>query len=66
VWVGSKLKCNRRQVSSEEHYTAKFEKAKANWEEAKDNYKAHNQGIIVLVFRSTEAVHETIKEFSVV
>jgi len=56
VWVGERLRCNRKQVYRLEYYEEKLKKAVKAWEEAKTDNLMRNEGIAIIVFRSTECV----------
>jgi hypothetical protein len=56
VWVGERLRCNRKQVNRLQYYEEKLQKAVKAWEEAKSDNLTRNEGIAIIVFRSTECV----------
>ena len=62
VWVGERLQCNRKQVNRLDYYEEKLRKAVKAWEDAKADNLERNEGIVIIVFRSTECVQETIDE----
>lgn len=66
VWVGSRLKCNRRQVDGKEFYEEKLGQALEEWESAKESYKNENQGVVIVVFKNRDNVETTINELDVV
>ena len=62
VWVGERLKCNRKKVNREDYYEEKYQKAVKAWEEARLDHLNRNEGIVIVVFRSSDCVQETIDE----
>ena len=66
VWVGSRLKCNQRQVDGKEFYEEKLRQALEEWESAKESYKNENQGVVIVVFKNRDNVETTINELDVV
>ena len=66
VWVGEKLKCNRRLVNRQEYYEEKYNKAIKSWDDAKSDNLVRNEGIVIIVFRTVDCVQETIDELEIV
>ena len=52
IWVGSRAKCNYRQVDARKFYQEKLEDALQDWNEAKTKYESENQGVVILVFKT--------------
>jgi len=65
VWIGERLRCNRKRVNRLDYYEDKLKKAVQAWEDAKADSQIRNEGIVIIVFRSTECVQETIDELEI-
>lgn len=52
IWVGSRLKCNLRQVEGSKYFQEKLEVAEKYWATTKRIYEHENQGVVVLAFKT--------------
>jgi len=43
-------------VNSREYFEQKYKKALETWEKAKDDYKTHNEGVVIVVFKNNDCV----------
>jgi hypothetical protein len=62
IWVGSRLKCNYREVEASKFYGEKLTSALKTWAETKSIYEQENQGIVVLVFKTKACATQVYEE----
>jgi transcription elongation factor len=65
LWVGSRWRCNRRRVDSEEYYKGKLSKVEADWEFLKVRQYRENAGIAFVSFRDKNCVIDAIDEIEI-
>lgn len=66
IYVGNRLKCQKRLVNAETYFQGKLEKCEKEWEQLKESSLHENIGVAFVAFKEKDSVLETIDEFEIV